>query len=92
MASLNQIILVDSGGEELFSGRSMLSTRPPKLDDPPTSQDPATLPNPQASEHDEPCPETLRSSIFPRTREDSGFHATGSREIEVTIAGDHRAA
>ena len=92
MASLNRIVLLDRGGEELFSGRSMLSSRPPKPDHPPTSEDPATLPYPAASESDEPCPETLRSSIFVRAHQDSGFHATASREIEVTIANDDRAA
>lgn len=54
MASLNRIIiLLDGHGEELFSGESMLSSPPPELDD-----------RAQGADDDEPCPETLRSSVL----------------------------
>ncbi len=60
MASLNRIVLVDTLGDELFSGSSMLSEPPHEKDE-------------------EPCPETLRSSVFVRV------HDTVEPEIEVTI-------
>jgi hypothetical protein len=96
MASLNRIVLLDRGGDELFSGQSMLSTPPPIPDDPPVSSEPETLPRSPAlggdvdDEHDEPCPETLRSSVFVRVREAS--FVARSEIVEVTIANDHRAA
>lgn len=50
MASLKQIVLVDTFGEELFSGKSLFSDPPPEND----------------VEDIEACPETLRSSVFVR--------------------------
>ncbi len=100
MANLNRIVLLDTGGEELFSGQSMLSSPPPpkpRKDDAPISVEPETLPEPKNSggcgdhhDHDdEPCPETLRSSVFARAREASFVART---ETEVTLESDHRAA
>ncbi len=86
MASLNRIVLVDHSGDEIFSGKSLLSSYPP----PPAADAPGApaeaTPQARTRSDDDCCPETLRSGVTMRP-------LTSSRpEIEVTIAGDPRAA
>ena len=80
MASLQRIVLFDSfSGDELFSGRSMLSSQPPQPQFEVTS----------SSEEEieiEPCPETLRSSVFVRVHDDLPASMDESGEIEVTFS------
>jgi len=62
MASLHRIALFDSLGDELFSGKSLLSEPPmPKV----IVEDQTQL----EMDDEEPCPETLRSSVFVRVHD-----------------------
>jgi hypothetical protein len=82
MTTTPRIVLVGTLGEELFSGKSVLSSAPP----PPTPSNTDLVETPEARtlnlvlDEEEPCPETLRSSVF--TRVDRGSHV--ERTIEVT--------
>src|SRR5262245_61376691 len=82
MASLQRIVLFDSFGDELFSGRSIMSSRPPQPQFEVSSTD-----GDDGEEEIEPCPETLRSSVFVRLHDDSPPRsADESGEIEVVFS------
>jgi hypothetical protein len=90
--STPRIVLVDTLGDELFSGRSLLSTKPPPPHAIGIGDDGAGRANElrERSEEDltEECPETLRSSVFVRVERASRIERT----IEVTEADSQEAA
>lgn len=73
MSTTNRIVLLTPQGQELFSGDSLLSEPPP----PPPPCEALAAPMPALSlegdhdegDHDEPIPETLRSSVLLRALE-----------------------
>jgi hypothetical protein len=81
-----KIVLVDTLGEELFSGSSVLSTHPPP---PPVEE---VFGVEEKEEDEEPIPPTLRSSVFVRVhdfgsgeyrRSDASFHVSEAQISEV---------
>jgi hypothetical protein len=62
MATLNRIVLLDTTGDELFSGSSVLAACTPR-DVAPQAADPVRE---EGDDDEESCPETLRSSVFAR--------------------------
>jgi hypothetical protein len=67
------IVLVDVVGQELFSGASVLSRRPRRLNLALVVDDDDC----EELDDDDLCPETQRSSVFART--------SGERPIEVAV-------
>jgi hypothetical protein len=93
----HRIVLVNRSGDELFWGSSVLALEgraTPSNVDELDEEEPATVPVLEeesaaaAKDDDEPCPATLRSSVFVRVQGSERDEPTSSREriIEVTLA------
>lgn len=78
MASLQRIVLLDMFGDEIFSGRSISNaTEPP-------------MPKVELEQPDEiePCPETLRSSVFVRIHDGFVVDSDDDGAIDVLFGSD----
>lgn len=95
----HRIVLVNRSGDELFWGSSVLklnldgggapSNLEADIDIEEDEEDPPTVPpfdeRDVASGEEEPCPATLRSSVFVRAQRDEPA-SSRERVIEVTLA------
>jgi hypothetical protein len=83
----HRIVLVNRSGDELFWGSSVLDAGTPSNGDD-VDAEPPSVPPFDGSADEEPCPATLRSSVFVRAEANPGDEPASSRDriIEVTMA------